>query len=36
MSTVDPHRLPFDPVEEAAGQWQAHWDEMPRMRAVTS
>ena len=36
MSTVDRHRLPFDPVQEAARQWQAHWGEMPRMRAVTS
>jgi DNA-binding MarR family transcriptional regulator len=30
------HRLAFDPVEEAARQWANHWDEMPRMRAVTS
>src|SRR5919112_136709 len=29
-------RLPFDPIEEAARQWADHWDEMPRMRAVTS
>ena len=29
-------RLPFDPIEEAARQWAAHWSEMPRMRAVTS
>jgi hypothetical protein len=29
-------RLPFDPIEEAARQWAVHWDEMPRMRAVTS
>src|SRR6187200_358162 len=36
MSTLDRHRLPFDPVQEAARQWQAHWGEMPRMRAVTS
>jgi DNA-binding MarR family transcriptional regulator len=28
--------LPFDPVEEAARQWSAHWGETPRMRAVTS
>jgi DNA-binding MarR family transcriptional regulator len=28
--------LPFDPVEEAARQWRTQWDEMPRMRAVTS
>ena len=33
---VDRARLPFDPVEEAARQWASHWDEMPRMRAVTS
>src|SRR6187549_3875936 len=36
MSTVERHRLPFDPVEEAAKQWATQWDEMPRMRAVTS
>jgi DNA-binding MarR family transcriptional regulator len=30
------HRLRFDPIEEAARQWATHWDEMPRMRAVTS
>ena len=30
------HRLPFDPIEEAARQWATHWGEMPRMRAVTS
>ena len=36
MSTVDRHRLPFDPVQEAARLWQSHWAEMPRMRAVTS
>lgn len=30
------HRLPFDPIEEAARLWDKHWDEMPRMRAVTS
>jgi DNA-binding MarR family transcriptional regulator len=29
-------RLPFDPVQEAARQWATQWDEMPRMRAVTS
>lgn len=28
--------LPFDPIEEAARLWAGHWDEMPRMRAVTS
>jgi len=36
MSTVERHRLPFDPVEEAAKQWATQWAEMPRMRAVTS
>jgi len=30
------HRLAFDPIEEAARQWSARWDETPRMRAVTS
>lgn len=30
------HRLPFDPIEEAARQWSSLWDETPRMRAVTS
>jgi DNA-binding MarR family transcriptional regulator len=30
------HRLPFDPVEEAARLWARQWGEMPRMRAVTS
>ena len=30
------HRLPFDPIERAAQQWSQRWDEMPRMRAVTS
>jgi DNA-binding MarR family transcriptional regulator len=35
-STTERTRLPFDPIEEAARQWAAHWDEMPRMRAVTS
>ena len=34
--TVERTRLPFDPVEEAARQWASQWDEMPRMRAVTS
>ncbi len=32
----DRHPLPFDPIKEAAKQWQTQWDEMPRMRAVTS
>src|SRR3954463_3451566 len=36
MTTVERHRLPFDPVEEAAKQWATQWGEMPRMRAVTS
>lgn len=30
------HRLPFDPIEEAARQWALRFDEVPRMRAVTS
>jgi DNA-binding MarR family transcriptional regulator len=30
------HPLPFDPIERAAQQWSQRWDEMPRMRAVTS
>jgi DNA-binding MarR family transcriptional regulator len=34
--TAERHRLDFDPIEEAARQWSAHWGEMPRMRAVTS
>jgi DNA-binding MarR family transcriptional regulator len=33
---LERHRLPFDPVEEAARQWALRFDEMPRMRAVTS
>ena len=36
MITAERHRLAFDPIEEAARQWSAHWGEMPRMRAVTS
>ena len=28
--------LPFDPIEEAARHWQARWDGVPSMRAVTS
>ena len=36
MSAPERTRLPFDPIEEAARQWGNHWDEMPRMRAVTS
>ena len=36
MSTVERHRLPFDPIEEAAKQWATLWGEVPRMRAVTS
>jgi len=30
------HRLPFDPIAEAARQWALRWGETPRMRAVTS
>ncbi len=29
-------RLPFDPIDEAARQWQAHWSGVPAMHAVTS
>ena len=36
MSAMERHRLPFDPVEEAAKQCATQWGEMPRMRAVTS
>jgi len=36
VSAPERTRLPFDPIEEAARQWGNHWDEMPRMRAVTS
>jgi DNA-binding MarR family transcriptional regulator len=36
MTTAERHRLAFDPIEEAARQWSTHWEEMPRMRAVTS
>jgi DNA-binding MarR family transcriptional regulator len=36
MTTAERHRLSFDPIEEAARQWSARWDETPRMRAVTS
>jgi DNA-binding MarR family transcriptional regulator len=32
----DRKRLPFDPIQEAARQWAQHWDEVPRMQAVTS
>jgi DNA-binding MarR family transcriptional regulator len=28
--------LPFDPIDEAARQWSAHWDGVPQMHAVTS
>lgn len=28
--------LPFDPIDEAARHWQAHWDGVSSMRAVTS
>jgi DNA-binding MarR family transcriptional regulator len=34
--TAGRHRLPFDPIEEAARLWGQHWPETPRMRAVTS
>ncbi len=30
------HRLPFDPIEQAARQWSDRWEETARMRAVTS
>jgi DNA-binding MarR family transcriptional regulator len=33
---TDRHRLPFDPIEEAARQWSNYSSETPRMRAVTS
>ena len=36
MTAPERHRLPFDPIDEAAKQWASHWGEMPRMRAVTS
>jgi DNA-binding MarR family transcriptional regulator len=36
VSTAERHRLAFDPIEEAARQWSARWEETPRMRAVTS
>jgi DNA-binding MarR family transcriptional regulator len=36
MTVPERHRLPFDPIDEAAKQWASHWGEMPRMRAVTS
>ena len=29
-------RLPFDPIDEAARQWQTHWSGVPAMHAVTS
>jgi DNA-binding MarR family transcriptional regulator len=35
-TSTERHRLAFDPIEEAARQWAGHWDQMPRMRAVTS
>jgi DNA-binding MarR family transcriptional regulator len=28
--------LPFDPIEEAARQWEQRWEGVPSMRAVTS
>ena len=33
---MERHRLPFDPIEEAARQWSDRWEETARMRAVTS
>ena len=38
MATPDraPDGLPFDPIDEAARQWAAHWDGVPQMHAVTS
>src|SRR5215212_4966517 len=36
ITAMERHRLPFDPIEEAAKQWATQWGEMPRMRAVTS
>ena len=35
-NALERHRLPFDPIEEAAKQWATQWGEVPRMRAVTS
>ena len=29
-------RLPFDPIDEAARQWDARWSGVPAMHAVTS
>jgi len=31
-----PPTLPFDPIDEAARHWQARWDGVASMRAVTS
>ena len=28
--------LPFDPIDEAARQWEKRWDGVPQMHAVTS
>ena len=28
--------LPFDPIDEAARQWELHWEGVPQMHAVTS
>ena len=36
MTTATRHRLPFDPIEEAARLWSRQWGETSRMRAVTS
>jgi len=30
------HALPFDPIEEAARQWDMHYEQTTRMAAVTS
>src|SRR4051794_37764646 len=35
-NALERHRLPFDPIEEAAKQWATQWGEVPRMRGVTS
>ncbi len=38
MTTREPSSggLPFDPIDEAARQWAAHWEGVPQMHAVTS
>jgi DNA-binding MarR family transcriptional regulator len=30
------HKLPFDPIDEAARQWALRWDAVDQMHAVTS